>query len=118
MEKNVMKGILFAVDKSIINSINEKKSFFDIHNDLDKRCISIFNVVKDDYKSIDELLSTKLDDNVPRDRYVFNYITCCRKRSKDLKWLVENRTRFRKNLKDIELFNLIKFKDKLSNETR
>ena len=118
MDNNKINGILFTIDKSIINSINNKKSLIIISDDLDNRINSIFNIIKKDYNTINIFLSSDLSNISPRDKYLYNYITYCSKRKIDIDWLSKNRNKFNKKLSDIELFKLIKLKDKLSNETR
>lgn len=113
-----MIGTQNSIDSLITKSIKNDYTLSEISIELKNRCNNIFKIISSDYKSIDDFLKSDVTDKEKKYKYIQEYIRCCDKRSNDLDWLIENKDNF-KGLKDINLFGLIKLKDKLNkNETR
>lgn len=109
------------IDGLILKHLYQNKSKDDdlesLTKDLDYRYKTIFKAAEKDYKTIDNLLSTNIDDIKFNLKYVFYYVYHCKQRIEDLNWMIRNKEKF--NYTYIKMFKLIKLKDKLKkNETK
>lgn len=103
------------VDRKIIQSFQEGFSVGAIQSDLKVRIANFTKTIeKDNSVSYQQLYDSEFED-IPniRFRYGITYIKQCERRLKDLDWLLEKKSKFR-HLPNSKIFNLIKFKEKLS----
>ena len=111
--------ILGIVDGTIISSFNVGKDINHVLSELKTRSINFEKVLRRDPDlNVEKMMISEWDDiKVVKVRYGTFYIRSCAKRIKDLDWISKNKSKFSK-YSDIEMFNLVKFKDKLSNTKR
>lgn len=102
------------VDKRIIDAFNEGLSIGAVKSDLKVRINNFtMTIVKDGIKVSDLYNKEFLEVEPLRHRYGITYIKHCEKRINDLNWINERRGSF-KDQSNSKMFNLIKFKDKIS----
>lgn len=103
------------IDKTIIEKgLNDGKSFLYINSELYKRADIIFNIIKDEYKSMYNLLKSDITNKSVKEKYVFFFIKYTAKRVNDIHWIINKKDEL-KRYNNIELFGLLKLKDKLEN---
>lgn len=103
------------VDRKIIQSFQEGFSVGAIQSDLKVRIANFTKTIeRDNSVSYQQLYDSEFENitNI-RFRYGITYIKQCERRLKDLDWLLEKKSKFR-HLPNSKIFNLIKFKEKLS----
>lgn len=106
------------IDKHIIEkSLISGMSFLDINQELHNRIETIFRTVKDDYGSIENLLKIDVESKPAKHKYVFYFIKHSIKRISDVHWMFYNKNKLSRYT-DSQIFNLIKLKDKLKNESQ
>lgn len=111
------ESILNMIDKKIIASLTEGYAIRYIQNELDQKMNTFASKIKED-KNVDLLKLLLMDPeniNPTKVRWQVMYIKECGKRIKDLDWLMKNKKRF-PHLSNSQIFNLIKLKDRLSEE--
>jgi len=105
------------IDKYIIEkALLSGKSFLSINKELHNRIETLFNTVKDEYESIENLLKIDVESKSVRDQYVFYFIKHSIKRISDVHWMFYNKIKLNRYT-DSQIFGLIKLKDKLKNES-
>ena len=114
------------VDRSLVDLLKDGIVFLEVKENLRARSLKIkANLIRD------MKLCSQLKDNDPdvllynedfwpmiessRIKYNIFYITHCLKRIEDIDWIVKNRLKF-KEYNSLQVFNLIKLKEKLSLE--
>ena len=106
------------VDRNIGDKLKEL-CIVDLINELKERIEKFKLIINRDYPNIDiDVLLTKKDYAAiepSRLRYNVMYIHHCNKRIKDLEWMVRTRFRFY-NYTNIQIFNLVKLKEKMGVE--
>ncbi len=112
MDKNRINDM---VDRKIVEAFKTGISIGAIQSDLKVRIKNFTKTITSDPNvSYDELYSTKFEDiKVVRQRYGITYIKQCEKRIKDLNWILDKKTKFRR-YSNSEIFKLIQLKEKLS----
>jgi hypothetical protein len=112
------ESITNMIDKKIISSLVEGHAIRVIQEDLIDRMNKFCSNIKED-RSVDLLKLLTIEDTESithsKTKYQIIYIKECQKRVKDLGWLTSNKHRF-PNLSNSQVFNLIKLKEKLSEE--
>lgn len=111
------KAVANLLDNNIIKKLSEV-GLLDIIDDLSERVIKFSGIIERDFKGVkvdaiqvddfDKIESSKL-------KYYISYVYHCNKRIDDVKWILKNRGRFEK-MKNLQVFNLLKLKERLSVE--
>lgn len=114
------------IDNTIKRSLTEKESPVSIIEDLEKRSKNIFRIIEKEKIEMSSLFEVLMgnkdieDDTIPkRVRYAYFYVTHCKKRINDLKWIIKKRTNpfiLSRKYTDKNVFDMISLKDKLSKE--
>jgi hypothetical protein len=105
------------VDRKIIEAFKEGISVGAIQSDLKVRIKNFIKTITNDTSVVyDDLYKADFNDiKIVRHRYGITYIKQCEKRIKDLDWILKEKPKFR-HYSNSNLFNLIKFKDKISKD--
>ena len=108
-----------VIDKYIIEKgLLSGESFFSISKVLEKEIEVLFNVVKIDYENIGKFLSINIENKPSKDKYVFYFINHAIRRISDINWVFYSKDKDRlSRYSDIQIFGLVKLKDKLKNES-
>jgi hypothetical protein len=113
-------SIIRIIDQSSIKRIKDDNiDISDLIKDLKTRSNNIFKVLTNEKLNADpKILSIRESDieNMNLSKrviYAYYYINQAAKRINDLKWILLNKDKFDR-YSDIQLYNLIIFKDKLS----
>lgn len=112
------ENILNMVDRKIVESLVEGHAIRYIQNELNQKMNTFASKIKESDKSIDlvKLLTVEPETITPsKVKWQVMYIKGCSKRVKDLDWLIKNKHKF-PGLSNSQVFNLIKLKDRLSEE--
>lgn len=112
------ESITNMIDKKIITSLVEGHAIRSIQDDLNTRMNNMVVSIKTCDRNVDVLYLLTSDVNKiqsTRQRYQVMYIKECGKRVKDLEWLINNKYKFPR-LSNSQVFNLLKLKEKLSEE--
>jgi hypothetical protein len=119
-------SVMNIIDNSLIDLLKKGSGFVDTRENLTKRTVRLKESLEKDMKACELLKNVDPDillytpdfwKNVESSRvkYHIYYISHCLKRIEDINWCLKNRLRFYKYSK-LQLFNLIKLKEKLSIE--
>ncbi len=112
------RSVANLVDKNIEDKLKEI-CILDLVSELSERVEKFKLIIKRDYPEVDVAATLARKDygliEASRLRYNVMYIHHCNKRIKDLRWMVQTRFRFY-NYKNVQIFNLIKLREKLSVE--
>jgi len=104
------------VDNSISKAYLEGRSSLEVIEFLKIKMANIRNVfiAQNPLIDIDNLIKSNDWENISnaRAKYTATYINHSYKRINDIKWMLDNKNKFR-DYKEGKMFNLIKFKDKL-----
>jgi len=102
------------VDRKIVEAFKTGVSIGAIQSDLKVRIKNFTKTITSDPNvSYDELYNTEFNDiKVVRQRYGITYIKQCEKRIKDLSWILDKKSKFRR-YSNSEIFKLIQLKEKL-----
>ncbi len=111
MDKNRINDM---VDRKIIEAFKTGVSIGAVQSDLKVRIKNFTKTINSDPNvSYDVLYNSKFEDiKVIRQRYGITYIKQCEKRIKDLNWILNKKSSFRR-YSNSDIFKLIQFKEKL-----
>lgn len=105
------------IDRTIIEKgLNNGDSLLSINKELHKRVYIIFNIVQDEYKTLDKFLKVDVANKSAKEKYVYFFIKHAAKRINDIHWMFDKKE-ILKRYTDKELFGLLKLKEKLKNES-
>lgn len=102
------------VDRKIIEAFSNGLSVGAVRSDLIVRIKNFTKTITKDGIELSEIYDKEFSE-IPqiRHRYGITYIKQCQKRLKDLDWIINNKSKFIK-LSNSKIFKLVKFKEKLS----
>jgi predicted acetyltransferase len=121
MKRQVVENI---IDRMITKSLTDHSNILETIYDLKNRSNNLFKTLERDNIDIDSFLPTIISENEgeierlnisKKTVYILYYVDHTSKRIEDLKWMIEKSDKFKK-YNNIQLFNLLKFKNKISKE--
>jgi DNA-binding transcriptional regulator YhcF (GntR family) len=105
------------IDKNIIEkSLNNGDSLYSINKELHKRIYAIFRIVEGEYKTLDRFLKIDITNKSSREKYAYFFIKHSNKRINDMNWIFDKKDTL-KRYNNIQLFGLLKLKEKLKSES-
>ncbi len=122
------ESIYRMIDNSIKKSLQDEKSLVDIINDVEKKMKNVFRIIEKDNIDISSLFDVLInnesigdDTNLSkRVKYVYYYITHCKKRIVDINWIISKQYSdlfiSSRNYTYESMFSMIILKEKLSKE--
>ena len=113
MDKNRINDM---VDRKILDYFREGVSISAVQSELKIRIKNFTTTITKDGTKIEDIYNKEFSDiSIIRHRYGITYIKQCEKRIKDLDWILNKKSQFR-HLTNSKIFNLIKFKEKITTE--
>lgn len=105
------------IDKTIIEKgLNNGDSLLSINRELHKRVYIIFNIVQDEYQTLDRFLKVDITNKSVKEKYAYFFIKHAAKRINDIHWMFDKKEVLKK-YNNIQLFGLVKLKERLQNES-